>query len=210
MFEPAQEHQMSKLHRTKSSFEEYQRRVVEKIKRHLERRRRQWENNIDNQVQNMKGEVSVDAIPLSPDQSSVNENISELPTICLQTVQSSPTPPVSPLSRGLICDLDDQPTIKVVSMETTDFVEESRIKYTVWVDIRSFLPNGSVTVRPEVNRITLISEANVNARTKCRKDFSETQEDRIDLKLEGIIELDTMRVHTTREGFMRIDIVTVR
>lgn len=206
MIEPSQPH--VKLMRRKSSFEDYQRRLVDKIKRHFERRRKQWENNIENQVQHISKEElppSSSQVPISGDlEERVYINIDSASETRLHPERETSRVVPSLLTTGHSSDKCEQ--ITLISTETTDFPDEAKRKYSFMVDIKSFLPFGSVTVCQEETGLMLIGESNCSGcRSRGRRGLARTHEKYIEIG--GVLENDSMRVHTTREGIMNIDVV---
>ena len=221
MIEPNQT-SVARLLRRKSSFEEYQRRLVDKIKRHFERRRRQWEKNFENQTKSSRTveEEEEDEVTLN------NENLditvldrSDMAKEDVVSQRTSPLPapvqfhPAHRVQTGLTCTppterKPETKEIEILSIERTDFPDEGKTKHTILVNIQSFLPFGSVTVRLEEQGLILIGEddSECHCRSRVRRGPSKSCEKLIEL--DGTIESDSMLVHTTREGVMRIEVVT--
>ena len=242
MIEPNQNH-VARLLRRKSSFEEYQCRLVDKIKRHFEGRRRQWDKNIANWMRSRGtvGQLGVEEEEPEEEEPEQSVSVSEqdeqttIDMVTSHTVTSAPSassvetsslprhiaehparwsaqPSLTCLSTSASGSSQKQQgadQISILSMETTHFPDEERTKHTILVDIQSFIKFGSVTVRQEVQGLTLIgqfdSQCN-NCRSRQRRELARTYEKLVDL--DAAIESDSMLVHTTREGIMRIDVVT--
>lgn len=193
--------------------EEYQRKIVEKIKRHFDRRRKQWESNLQKQAD----VFSASSQSLAADQEPETEQRQDsLSTVAVAEAEEQ-EPRLAAGSRTSSISESRVSSDVIVSIESTDPAhlrvvhshcdrhskDTSNSRWHLEIDINSFLPDGEVLISTEGRTLTATGHL---AKRKSRGSSNYSLAVKTQVTLNGEIDCRSMHVTTSTNGIMTIQV----
>ena len=188
----------AKLHKPRrKSVEDYQRRIVDRIKDHFQRNKDEWESNL-------KRKINRQSSCLQKQKSCPNLNKS----ICTHSKVESECKACSGSKKSVRFSSDfkdrktgsKQPSVRIMACDVIN--NKSTIKtMQLQVDVSEFLPNGEVTFRSERDALT------VCAKYPCPESSDKSIQKVKSIPIPGLIETERIGVKPgSRSGAMILEL----
>eukprot|EP00918_Siedleckia_nematoides_P046073 GHVU01100980.1.p1 GENE.GHVU01100980.1~~GHVU01100980.1.p1 ORF type:complete len:206 (-),score=31.12 GHVU01100980.1:822-1439(-) len=186
--------------------EDYERPLVEMIKRHFRRKQKQWEKSLDTRVQMVRSDNEQrrgNTLRQMSEDSFDNDNVDGTPES--KTNNNNNT---LDQSRDIVCcnqcQVKQEALAKNLAAATSTLEEEDGRQLVVQVNTKFFKPDDSITVRRESDNVVLLCAECTQA--PCKRKCRQVRVEKTVLLPKSSERVLGSRVMTTRDGLLRLEI----